>query len=118
MNLSSRITDFLEYLELEKNASQKTIRNYDHYLRRFLDFAGDIDPSTINLEMVRKYRLYLARFVDPLSKQQLKRKTQNYFMIALRAFLRYLARLDVPSLSAEKVELGDQDPSPLKVLDD
>jgi site-specific recombinase XerD len=118
MELSKHIIDFLEYLELERNSSQKTIRNYDHYLKRFLEFAGDIDPKEIDLKLVRKYRLYLSRFEDPVSKQQLKRKTQNYFMIALRAFLRYLARMDVTSLSAEKVELGEQDPSPLKILDE
>lgn len=117
MPISKYITDFLEYLELERNASQRTIRNYDHYLKRFLEFAGDIEPKSIDLSRIRKFRLYLSRYEDPLSKQQLKRKTQNYFMIALRAFLRYMARIDVESLSAEKVELGDQDPSPLKILD-
>ncbi len=117
MVISKYITDFLEYLELERNSSQRTIKNYDHYLRRFLEFAGDIEPKQINLDLIRKFRLFLARYEDPLSHQQLKRKTQNYFMIALRAFLRYLARIDVETLSAEKVELGDQDPSPLKILD-
>src|SRR3989338_5783219 len=102
MNLSKLITDFLEYLELEKNASQKTIKNYDHYLRRFLGFAGDINPETIDLNLVRKYRFYLARFVDPVTKNNLKRVTQNYFMIALRAFLRYLTKVDIKSLPAEK----------------
>ncbi len=118
MTISTLITDFLEYLELERNASARTIKNYDHYLRRFLDFAGDIEPGSIDLNLIRKYRLYLARFTDPETKQPLKRRTQNYFMIALRAYLRYLARLDIATLSAEKVELGEQDPSPLKVLDD
>lgn len=117
MNISALITDFLEYLELERNASQRTIKNYHHYLLRFLEFAGDKEPAQINLEMVRKYRLYLSRYVDPKTKKTLKRKTQNFFMIALRAFLRYLARLDIQTLSAEKVELGEQDPSPLKVLE-
>lgn len=117
MNLSALIADFSEYLELEKNASPKTLKNYQHYLARFLDFAGDIDPKLIDLALIRKYRLYLARFNDPISKKPLKRVTQNYFMIALRAFLRYLSRSDVVSLSAEKVELGEQDPSPLRVLD-
>lgn len=118
MTLSALITDFLEYLELERNASQLTIKNYDHYLKRFLEFAEDIDPKDIDLNMVRKYRLYLARFIDPRTQRPLKRLTQNYFMIALRAFLRYLARVDVESLSAEKVELGENEPRPLKVLDD
>lgn len=118
MTLSALITDFLEYLELERNASQLTIRNYDHYLKRFLESAGDIDPKQIDLNLVRKYRLYLSRFTDPKTKKSLKRVTQNYFMIALRAFLRYLARIDVSTLSPEKVELGDSEPRPLKVLDD
>lgn len=111
MTLSSLITDFLEYLELERNASQLTIRNYDHYLKRFLEFAGDIEPKNIDLELIGEYKRYL-------SKKPLKRVTQNYFLIALRAFLRYLARQDIESLSPEKVELRDQDPRPLKILDE
>lgn len=118
MTISALITDFLEYLELERNASQLTIKNYDHYLKRFLEFAGDIKPSSIDLNLVRRYRLHLARFIDGRTKKPLKRVTQNYFMIALRAFLRYLARVDIETLSAEKVELGDPEPRPLKVLDD
>lgn len=111
MVLSVLITDFLEYLELERNASQLTIRNYDHYLKRFLEFAGDIQPKEIDLNLIRKYRLYLSR-------QSLKRITQNYFLIALRAFLRYLAKSDISTLPPEKVELGEADPAPLKVLDE
>lgn len=118
MLISKLITDFLEYLELERNTSQLTIKNYDHYLKRFLQFAGDIDPGTIDQNLVKRYRLYLARYIDPLTNQSLKRVTQNFFLIALRAFLRYLARVDIKTLSPEKVELGQQDPSPLKVLDD
>ncbi|KKS69332.1 hypothetical protein A3E45_05245 [Candidatus Daviesbacteria bacterium RIFCSPHIGHO2_12_FULL_43_11] len=118
MNLSSLITDFLEYLEIERNTSQKTIENYDHYLKRFLNFAGDINPSAIDLSLIRKYRLHLGRWTDPKTKQPLKRITQNYFMIALRAFLRYLARQDIKTLSPEKVELGEAEARPLKVLDE
>lgn len=118
MTLSILITDFLEYLELERNASQLTIKNYDHYLKRFLVFAGDIEPGQIDLNMIRKYRLYLSRYAQPTTNKPLKRVTQNYFMIALRAFLRYLARMDISTLSAEKVELGDPEPRPLKILDD
>ena len=118
MTVSALITDFLEYLELERNTSQLTIKNYDHYLKRFLEFAGDIDPKNIDLNTVRKYRLFLSRFTDPKTKKGLKRVTQNYFMIALRAFLRYLARVDIETLSPEKVELGDPEPRPLKILDD
>jgi len=118
MTVSALIIDFLEYLELERNTSQLTIKNYDHYLKRFLEFAGDIDPKNIDLNTVRKYRLFLSRFTDPKTKKGLKRVTQNYFMIALRAFLRYLARVDIETLSPEKVELGEAEPRPLKILDD
>ena len=118
MTLDKLITDFLEYLELERNTSQLTIKNYDHYLKRFLDFSGDIKPSDIDLNLIRKYRLHLSRWKDPKTQKGLKRVTQNYFMIALRAFLRYLARIDVATLSPEKVELGETDPRPLKILDD
>ena len=103
MILPALITDFLEYLELERNASQLTIRNYDHYLKRFLEFAGDINPQKIDLNLVRKYRLHLSRWADPQTGKPLKRVTQNYFMIALRAFLRYLAGIDVSTLSPEKI---------------
>lgn len=118
MVLSALITDFLEYLELERNVSQLTIRNYDHYLKRFLEFAGDIDPQDIDLNLIRKYRLLLSRWADPKTKKPLKRVTQNYFMIALRAFLRYLARQDIKTLSPEKVELGEAEARPLKILDE
>lgn len=118
MAISALITDFLEYLELERNTSQLTIKNYDHYLKRFSEFSGDIDPKNIDLNLIRKYRLYLARWTDPKTKKPLKRITQNYFMIALRAFLRYLARQDIQTLSPEKVELGETEARPLKVLDE
>ncbi len=117
MTLSKLITDFLEHLEVEKNASQLTIRNYHHYLQRFLGFAGDIDPKEIKQDLVRKYRVYLARYVDEKTGLSLKKVTQNYFVIALRAFLRYLAKNDIETLAPEKIELGDQDPRPIKVLD-
>lgn len=115
--LSSLKLDFLEYLELERNVSQNTIENYNHYLVRFFEFTGDITPSQITLELIKKYRLHLARWIDPETKKPLKRKTQNYFMIALRSFLKYLTREDIASLPPEKVELGEVEDSPLKVLE-
>ena len=118
MKLSKLITDFLEYLEIERNSSQLTIKNYDHYLQRFLGFTGDINPKVIDLALVRKYRIFLARYVDENTGLTLKRVTQNYFIIALRAFLRYMSKIDVETLAAEKIEIGDQEPSPIKVLDE
>jgi site-specific recombinase XerD len=118
MPLARHVTDFLEYLELERNVSQLTVRNYDHYMRRFLEFAGEIEPGQIDDELVRRYRLFLSRYTDPETNTPLKRITQNYFLIALRSFLKYLARQDITTLSPEKVELGKSDPRPLKVLPD
>lgn len=118
MGLQKLVTDFLEHLEIEKGASQKTIENYDHYLKRFIDFAGDINAEEIDLIKVRKYRLFLSRFIDPKNKKNLKKVTQNYFMIALRAFLRYLAKSDIKSLTAEKVELADIEDRQIKIIDE
>ncbi len=99
-------TEFLEYLEIEKNRSQLTIRNYDHYLDRFLDWAMIKNPEDITGELVRKFRLYLNRYKDGKGKN-LKKATQDYYIIALRGFLKYLAKQDIETLASEKVELGN-----------
>ncbi len=96
---------FLEHLEIEKNRSPKTVENYDHYLDRFLSWARIENPEDLTLEVVRKYRLYLNRVKDARGKE-LKKITQNYHVIALRGFLKYLAKRDVETLAAEKIELG------------
>ena len=98
-------TDFLEYLELEQNRSQKTISNYDHYLTRLLDFAGDIKVEDIDVEMIRKWRLWLNRLGTNTS-DELGKTTQNYHLIALRSFLKYCAKRNIPALPADKVELA------------
>ncbi len=98
-------TDFLEYLEIEQNRSQKTIQNYDHYLTRLLDFAGDIRVSDIDAEMIRKWRLWLNRLGTNTS-DELGKTTQNYHLIALRSFLKYCAKRNIPALTADKIELA------------
>lgn len=98
-------TDFLEYLEIEQNRSQKTISNYDHYLTRLLDYAGDIQVKDIDAELVRKWRLWLNRLGTNTS-DELQKTTQNYHLIALRSFLKYCAKRDIPALSADKIELA------------
>ena len=106
-------TEFLEHLEVEKNRSQLTIRNYDLYLGRFLDFAEKDSckkPSDLSLDTVRKFRLWLNR--QPVShaasakNHTLKLITQNYYIIALRSFLKYLSKRDIKTLPAEKLELA------------
>lgn len=96
---------FLEYLEIEKGRSLKTIENYDRYLKRFFDFAKITMPPEITDEVVRRYRLWLNR-QKSLSGSDLKRKTQNYHLIALRAFLKYLAKVGIKALAPERVELA------------
>lgn len=109
MPVAALIADFLEYLKLERNASQLTIKNYDHYLKQFLQFARDIKPSSIDLDLVRKYKLYL-------SKKPLKAVTQNFFLIALRSFLKFLADAGIQTLPAEEVTLKKQETRQVKVL--
>lgn len=104
-NLKSLIQQFLEHCEIEKNQSLKTIDNYDRYLRRFLEFVGEIDVSDITLPLVQKYRLHLNR-TENEKGQTLSKKTQNYHVIALRAFLKYLIKNDYQTLAPEKVELA------------
>lgn len=99
-------TDFLEYLEIEQNRSQKTIANYDHYLIRLLDFAGDdLEVGDINPELIRKWRLWLNRLGTNVS-DELQKTTQNYHLIALRSFLKFCAKRNVPALAADKIELA------------
>jgi site-specific recombinase XerD len=105
MRFAKAKTDFLEYLEIEQNRSQKTIRNYDHYLTRLLDFAGDIQVGDVNAEMVRKWRLWLNRLGTNTS-DELGKLTLNYHLIALRSFLKFCSKRDVPALAADKIELG------------
>ncbi|NTU69878.1 tyrosine-type recombinase/integrase [bacterium] len=118
MNLRELKTEFLEYLEVERNRSQLTIENYDHYLERFLEFSeneGVTAPSQITLDVVRRFRLFLNRFTDNKG-HELKKITQNYHVIALRAFLKYMAKRDINTLSSEKVELGDFSKKQLDVI--
>ncbi len=104
MKLKQALQDFLEYLEIDQNKSQKTLENYSRWLRRFLKFAGNIPVKNIDLNLVRKFRLHLNRKKDPKGNP-LSLRTQAYHLIALRAFLRFLAKQDIPSLAPEKVEL-------------
>lgn len=112
MCLDLLITEFLEYLEIQKGCSPLSIRQYRHYLKRFHNWLTENPPVTrpedINLELVRRYRLYLAhlRARDGLL---LQRGTQSYHIVALRAFLRYLlVQRDIPTLSPDKIELPKQ----------
>ncbi len=96
---------FLEYLEIEKGRSQKTIENYDHYLNRFLEWAKITKPEQITAEVVRNFRIYLNRYEDG-NGQKLKKITQGYYVIAIRGFLKFLVKRDIKTLQADKIEMG------------
>ncbi len=106
--LDKHITDFLEYLEVERGRANRTIKNYDFYLRRFSRWAGNVAPGKISKDLVRKYRLFLNREVPGREEETIKKNTQNYHLIALRSFLKFLAKRDVVSLASEQIELAKQ----------
>jgi len=105
MRFSKAKTDFLEYLEIEQNRSQKTIANYDHYLTRLNDYAGDIAVTDIDGELIRKWRLWLNLLGTNVS-DELGKSTQNYHLIALRSFLKFCSKRDIPALAPDKIELA------------
>ncbi len=109
LQLDKLAAEFLDHLEIEKNRSLLTRRNYELYLRRFVDFIKRAykknNPDAITFDAVRAYRLWLHRFVDAQGNA-LSAATQNYHLIALRSLLKYLSKREIKSLAAERVELG------------
>ena len=127
MNITEYKNQFLEYVEIEKGRSHLTVRNYNHYINRYIDFLksklnkkeileSDISNNAASERLMREYRLYLNRIpknsnvskkvIRKLSEETLDKKTQNYHMIALRAFLKYLRKRGVECYDPEKIELA------------
>ncbi|MBI3634372.1 MAG: tyrosine-type recombinase/integrase [Candidatus Yonathbacteria bacterium] len=110
MDLETLKRQFFEHLEIEKGRSLKTVENYEHYLARFLAFAKVSDPKDITDDMVREFRLWLNRQTSGIKiggrAETLKKKTQNYYLIALRSFLKYLRKCGIDSLSPERIDLA------------
>jgi len=102
--------EFLEHVEIEKGNSLKTVTNYDYYISRFLVFAQISDPKDITDDKIREYRLYLNRQPGVKVRGQqaatLKKNTQNYHLIALRSFLKYMMKREVKSLAPDRIELA------------
>lgn len=122
MDLNIALERFFEYLEIEKNCSALTVRNYRHYLNTFQAWWKEKyhqespQVQAIDQEIVRQFRLYLARRLDK-NNLGLKRVTQNYYVIALRAFLRYLIKqYDIKTLAPEKIDLPKTESRSLKFL--
>lgn len=109
LDLHALKRQFLEHIEIEKGRSLKTVENYDRYITRFLGWLKKTDPKDITPEVMREYRLWLNRQVTGnLRKfnETLKRRTQNYYLIALRAFLKYIAKRGIYTLPADNIELA------------
>ena len=105
MYLSELINDFLESLEVENGRSRYTARNYELCLYRVLEFGGEeMKPADITPEWLRKYRLWLNRYQTP-QKKGLSVTTQSFHLVALRGFLKYLAKRQIDSLDPVLVEL-------------
>lgn len=104
MRLKQAINQFLEHCEIEKNQATHTITNYAHFLNRFIEFTGDINTSAIDLNLLKRYRLHLNR-LQTKDRSDLSVKTQGYHLIALRAFLKWCVKMDIPTLAPDKVEL-------------
>ena len=110
-DINSLIDDFLEYLEVERGRSQKTIDNYRLYLYRFYEICteildkDDIKPIEIDSELLRKYRLKLNRYTNDVRNEGLSALTQSYHLIALRGFLKYLTKRDIKTLDPSLVDL-------------
>jgi site-specific recombinase XerD len=112
VSMSHSITElkqqFLEYIEIEKGRSLKTVENYDHYISRFIDYSKLKNAEDITDKIVREFHLWLNRQPSNKNteKDTLKKKTQNYYLIALRSFLKFMAKRGVKSLSPEYIELA------------
>ncbi len=109
MDLMRLKREFLEDLEVGRGRAIRTVENYDHYLTVFLEHTKAKSPSDINSEMVREFRLWLNRQSAGNNKQTgktMSRRTQNYYLIALRMFLKYLTKRGVESMPADQIELA------------
>lgn len=120
--LLKHLNDFLEYLAVEKGLSNKTQENYKMFLKKFFNFLdenrlSDLKPHELTDDHVWKYRVWLSRSFNKFKKTPLKKSTQNYYLIALRAFLVYFTDRNILSLPAEKIKLAkDKDERAVKFL--
>lgn len=117
--LNQYVEEFMDYLEIERNCSPLTQRNYKHYLKRFIKWLMSLDKNynlkRLDISTISKYRIYLSRMHSKLNVP-LSRATQAYHVIALRSFLKFLIKKDVKTLSPEKIELPKTESKSLKFL--
>jgi len=122
MNIKEAVLRFLEYCELDKNLSQKTVKMYGYYLSFFQEWLvknysnENFEVEKIDESVIRNFRLFLSHNYKNPFKGQLKRQTQNYFLVALRSFFRYLIKQKLKVISPEMIELGKQRDRTIKFL--
>ena len=106
-NPRAAFTGFMEHLEVERNLSRLTIRNYSAYLLRFIEWfeaEGKKDLKELDLDLIRQWRVHLSRHVDSIGRS-ISKRTQSYYIIALRSWLKWMIKNDVPVLHPEKIDL-------------
>ncbi|MBP7843055.1 tyrosine-type recombinase/integrase [Candidatus Woesebacteria bacterium] len=117
-NPHKALLTFVEHLEVERNVSRLTIRNYSHYLRRFNEWflnEGYKDLTELNQDVVRSYRVYLSRYVDEIGRT-LSKRTQSYYAIALRSLLKFMVKNDAPVMHPEKIDLPKAESKQMEFL--
>lgn len=121
MNINDALVRFLEYLEIEKGRSLKTVRNYRHYISRYLDIQNLKHTDDINASSLREFRLHLNRQegikIKGQAKGTMKKRTQNYYLIAIRMFLKYLIKIGIPVYSPDHIELAKTSDRQVDYLD-
>jgi site-specific recombinase XerD len=120
--LNQRVRGFLEACEIDRNLSPLTIRQYEHYLEHLLSWLAQEQPAIRDLtdidpEVVRRYKLSLARHRNQHTGRPLSRASQTYFLVALRSLLRYWSVQGLEVLAADRIELGKAPSRSLKFLD-
>jgi site-specific recombinase XerD len=116
MDITRAITEYLDYLEIEKNRSLKTRENYERYLKRFTASVGIKTPEDITVDRVKQFRLKLARETN--EGALLQKSTQGYYVIAIRNFLKYLTKRDYKVLAPDKIELPKATMRQIEIIND
>jgi site-specific recombinase XerD len=120
--INNYLSDFLDYLEIEKGLASKTQENYSRFLTKFFNWLKDngfenLEPKNLDYKHIEKYRIFLARHIDPRTKKTLKKSTQNYYLIALRSLLDFFVEKNIASLSPSKIKLArDKSDKEIKFL--
>jgi len=120
--MKDALSRFLEYCELDRNLSLRTVKMYSYYLNFFRQwFLKSVETETfmvedVDKEKIRQFRLFLSHKYKNPYKGALKRQTQNYFLVALRAFFRFLLKQDIKVIAPEVIELGKQRDRSIKFL--